>query len=236
MRGIRLIVLFIAPVCGYTSHLRPVHMLRRRATLPMAYTPRLPSWRQLLPFTQKQGGADRERDPAMEKYGGDPRKQAVKDDWHDPGRSWSTGSPGEVSELYGGVDHLQAVLDAASDRLVVIKYKRRGCKACGSTIAPFESAAAAYDERALFFTVDFDQCRAFCVKCAIKAVPCVHIYARGELLDALPLGPTAWSRFAQYMVQLCGPPASEVTSPDKPHGGGPHRDDPWSRVTPMGLI
>ena len=168
------------------------------------------------------------RDP---KYGGDPRPLVSNDGWRDPGRLWPLGEPGVVRELWGGMEHLQAVLDAAGDMLVVLKFKREGCQACGSTIARFAAAAETYRDTALFFTVDFNQCRAFCSRSGIKAVPCAHVYERDELISVHPLGPSAWDAFAEELVRIAGP--SDAVGVEWARD---ELDDPWSRVELSGLL
>ena len=59
--------------------------------------------------------------------------------------------------------------------------------------------------------------KAFCRKCAIKVVPCAHIYVGGQLAETLPLGPSAWSDFAVRLEELVGAPtgvmlAAEIAS------------------------
>lgn len=107
--------------------------------------------------------------------------------------------------MWGGVDHLQAVLnDAATDtdEAVIIKFKREGCRACGSTNERFAQLAEAYEGRALFFTVDFHACRKFCEQSGIRAVPCVHIYKSDELVSVMGLGPSKWDRFVDFFKYI----------------------------------
>ena len=49
---------------------------------------------------------------------------------------------------------MQAVLDAAGDEIVVLKFKREGCPACKSTITRFADLAHEYRGRARLFTVE----------------------------------------------------------------------------------
>lgn len=138
------------------------------------------------------------------KYGGDPRMRAAPPLSM---RDWPLGGEGAIGDLYGGVEQLQTVLNAAgaADELVVLKFKREGCKACAATAERFAAAAEQHAGRARFFTVDFNMCKDFCFKhCGIRAVPCVHIYHRGELLDALPLGRPSWAAFAERLGALTG--------------------------------
>jgi hypothetical protein len=87
------------------------------------------------------------------KYGCDPRTNSKGEDVSRPDLSagFPALQPGEVGELVGGGAHLQSLLaDAGDERLVVLKFKREGCKACGSTIEPLRTAAKAYVGRADF--------------------------------------------------------------------------------------
>ena len=119
--------------------------------------------------------------------------------------------PGLVGQLQGGTPHLNALLKAAGDdRAVILKFKREGCPACNSTVAPLASAASAYAGRVDFVTVDYNDNRAFCRKCALAVVPSAHIYLKGELAAAMPLGPSKWQEFARTMEELIGAPDGEV--------------------------
>ena len=88
------------------------------------------------------------------KYGGDPRPSYFENVENVLGmgeeRSWPVGVAGEVADLYGGVEHLQFVLDNCkrTNEVVVLKFKREGCPACGATIQSFAEQAAAYAGRA----------------------------------------------------------------------------------------
>lgn len=140
------------------------------------------------------------------RYGCDPRilHGTHTDNWHDPSRAWPLGEPGTVSSLWGGICHLQAVLTdaAASDEVVVIKFKREGCPACAATIAQLADAAAANVGHARFFSVDFNQCQSFCSKCGIQAVPSVHVYVSDALVEVLPFGPSSYDAFAVRLAEL----------------------------------
>ena len=146
-----------------------------------------------------------------EKYGTDPRTSKANADGTTfaDDRDWSTGKRGVVNELWGGLDHLQAVLDAARqrDELVVLKYKREGCAACKSTIKLMEDAAVEYEGRAMFWTVDYNTAKTFCQKAAIRVVPSVQIYGDDTLLAALGLGKSAWPAFVERLDELLLSPA-----------------------------
>ena len=153
------------------------------------------------------------------KYGCDPR---TVDD-HPPNddatevTSFALIVPGIVGELVGGITHLDALLqDAGDDRVVVLKFKREGCAACKSTIAPLASAAESYAGRVDFVTVDYDRNRAFCKQCALAVVPCAHVYVAGQLADAMPLGPRAWAKFAKRLEEIAGEPDGEVLAAEIP--------------------
>jgi len=125
--------------------------------------------------------------------------------------------PGVVGTLVPpGSPHLETLLREAGDRAVVLKFKREGCPACASTIAPLASAAAAYSDRAIFVTVDYRQLKAFCRSAAIKVVPCAHVYVGGQLSETLALGPSAWDSFVARLERLLGAPETDVLSAEAP--------------------
>ena len=155
------------------------------------------------------------------KYGCDPRvDDDLADDVETPvvdGTPFSLAEPGVVGELNGGVAHLAAALAyAGEERAVVLKFKRVGCLACNATVAPLASAALAYAGRADFYEVDYTQSRAFCRQCALRVVPCAHVYMDGKLVDASPLGPRAFAAFAERLETLVGAPSSEVLEAEIP--------------------
>ena len=210
------LLLFVAAVDCYISH----PALRTTALAPTLL--RAPA-----PFAFDITGKERHLKALthLGKYGGDPRQRHAVPQVDSPFRTWPLGTAGQVSDLYGGIAHLQAVLTEVKDEVVVLKFMRRGCPACGSTIARLADAAVAYAGRALFFEVDFDMCRFFCKQCAIKAVPCVHLYARDELLNVMPLGPSSYDGFAEYLAQIAGPPTLDgppAAMPAAPPEGESH--------------
>jgi len=176
-----------------------------------------------------------------------------KTGWQEPPRSWPTGERGTVGELWGGVDHLQAVLDSAGDEVVVLKFKREGCPACGSTNARYTEMAKAYAGRARLFFVDYHQCLKFCQACGLRAVPCVHVYQQNEMLEVMALGPSSWDAFAELMEEVTHPPTTRTDSSlsafgdrarpqaasaqregrEKDEGSG--RGDPWDGVEASAL-
>ena len=155
------------------------------------------------------------------KYGCDPRG-GVDENAPPPSAVERSGpfplvQQGIVGQLEGGVEHLNALLeDAGEERAVILKFKREGCPACNSTIAPLASAAAAYAGRCDFVEVDYTRERAFCRSCRLAVVPCAHIYIGGELADAMPLGPRAWAKFAKRLGELVGEPAHELVAAEIP--------------------
>ena len=136
------------------------------------------------------------------KYGTDPRSWLSDVDWHPENERSTADNIGQVNELHGGVAHLQHVIENAGKRAVVIKFKRKSCPACNSTVERFAAAAERHAEHAQFYTVDFDDCRAFCKQCGIAVVPCAHVYSGNELVDTLPLGPSKWDAFAARLVEI----------------------------------
>ena len=157
------------------------------------------------------------------KYGCDPRGPGdfVDEDLTEPAipddANFALAVPGVVGELNGGVAHLNVLLkDAGMERAVVLKFKRDGCPACNSTVAPLASAAAAYAGRADFVTVDYTKNRAFCKQCALAVVPCAHVYMGGQIAAALPLGPRAWAKFAMSLEEFVGAPEGELLAAEIP--------------------
>jgi thiol-disulfide isomerase/thioredoxin len=155
------------------------------------------------------------------KYGCDPRGPDAfsDDDYTQPivpksAEKCFSIQPGVVGELTGGVGHLNKLLsEAGMERAVVLKFQRRGCPACKSTIEPLASAAIAYQGRADFATVDYDKSRAFCKSCSLFVVPCAHVYVEGQIVASLPFGPRAWGAFAEKLEELLGAPKGELLSP-----------------------
>jgi thiol-disulfide isomerase/thioredoxin len=181
------------------------------------------------------GGGEKDKEKEIvcgqSRYGCDPRlaDQALSSgasdnaatsseaaDFGNQGNPFPQAESGVVGELYGGVAQLNALLEAAGEGTVVLKFKREGCPACNSTIAPLASAAAAYADRAAFLTVDYDQNRAFCKRSGLKVVPCAHIYMGGRLVDAMPLGPRKWAEFSSRLEHLVGAPSSEILAAQLP--------------------
>ena len=141
---------------------------------------------------------------AHPKYGTDPRSAASGASLIDDSREWPLGKPGQVNSLWGGTDHLQAVLDDAEQRngLVVIKFKREGCAACKSTVELLKNAAASYANKISFWEVDYHGSKSFCQRAQIKVVPCVHIYGADTLLHVAGLSKSKWSAFSDHLQEL----------------------------------
>jgi len=206
LRRTSLLALLVTPVCVVEGVASPRLVPRTAAAqrVPPLAAFDLGDLSTLLPSFGKQ----EPKEPLEQsRYGGDPRiligTHMMGDELDPTRRTWPTGDEGQVNELYGGLDHLQAVLDSAGDgEVVVVKFKREGCPACGATIERIAAAAASNVGRARFYTVDYNQCKAFCKQCQIKVVPCAHLYVGGTLVDALALGPTAYADFAGRLAQL----------------------------------
>eukprot|EP00322_Chrysochromulina_rotalis_P011908 CAMPEP_0115857816 /NCGR_PEP_ID=MMETSP0287-20121206/15773_1 /TAXON_ID=412157 /ORGANISM="Chrysochromulina rotalis, Strain UIO044" /LENGTH=230 /DNA_ID=CAMNT_0003312053 /DNA_START=48 /DNA_END=740 /DNA_ORIENTATION=+ len=135
--------------------------------------------------------------------------------------------PGVVGQLQEGTAHLSLLLEdaAASGRAVILKFKRDGCPACKSTIAPLDSAAKAYMGKADFLTVDYNELKLFCKHSRIYVVPCAHIYVDGQLADAVPLGPSKWGDFKSRLEELIGQPDGEVLDAEIPNPKAADLDD-----------
>jgi len=143
------------------------------------------------------------------RFGYDPRLAFYERDAVD-NRNWPLGESGEVGSLFGSVEHLQAILDGAGDRVVLIKFKREGCAACAATADRFEETAKTFEGRALCYLVDFDFSKKFCKRCGILSVPSVHIYHRNELLRASSFGPASYDDVLSTLTLHAAP---EVLGP-----------------------
>lgn len=157
------------------------------------------------------------------KYGCDPRgpDDFADEDFLQPlvpsGTSFELAEPGVVGELTGGIPHLNALIeDAGMDRAIVLKFMRKGCLACNATVVPLASAAHAYAGRVDFMTVEYAQNRMFCKKCRLAVVPSAHIYVKGQLEAAMPLGPKKWDDFMKSLGRLVGPPDGAVIDVEVP--------------------
>ena len=90
---------------------------------------------------------------SADKYGHDPRDGLSGDDLKPDSSFASSIAPGTVVETLGTVGQLQAALDTAGDKqVVVIKFVREGCLACASTMESYRATAKAV--RVYFFEPD----------------------------------------------------------------------------------
>lgn len=133
-------------------------------------------------------------DGPQNKYGIDPRAR-------DGDGSGSTGpwkhTPGTVGDLDSCAQLSDAVAKAAAaNRFVALKFRRNGCAACASTVEVYEATAKAFAAMGDFYLVDYDKARGFCKQCKLKFVPSGHIYSKGKLQAALPMGKKSWDEFA----------------------------------------
>jgi len=134
-----------------------------------------------------------------QKYGLDPRGRAegvVAD------ASVRT-KPGKVGQLET-VGQLQDSIDEAdaNSQLVVLKFVRDGCAACASTAQLFEDTAKELGADGLFYLVNYDTARDLCKLAKLKFVPAAHVYAKGSLRAALPLGKKKWDDFYEQLTAL----------------------------------
>ena len=134
---------------------------------------------------------------ATAKYGHDPRDGLSSDETApDPAFTVAAGTVGQI----GTIGELQAAIDASGDsQLVVLKFVRDGCLACASTAASYKKTAESYGDAGQFYEVNFDNSKPFCRTAGVKFVPSGHIYAKGSLLKALPLGQKAWDDFTKEL-------------------------------------
>jgi len=150
------------------------------------------------PAIDNRGGA-RARPDDVSKYGTDPRPQDISSDseW------WSSSYKSGKVNILEHAEQLQAAMDAAkSEQLVVVRFVRKGCAACGATAPLYEKLASVHASKAQFFAVDFDEARPFCKQAKLKFVPAVHIYNAGGLDIAMPAGKKSWEKFDERLSQL----------------------------------
>jgi len=94
---------------------------------------------------------------------------------------------------------LEAAITSAGDRLVVVKFFARWCKSCKATKPRYERLAAKLSSSCDFFEVDYAASRSFCDRCYVRFMPCVHVYAAGELSTATSLSVQRFSGFATQL-------------------------------------
>ena len=161
------------------------------------------------------------------KYGVDPRG-AANDVCADAAFGNAITMNGQVGEL-NNCNELQAAIDAAGDRLVVLKFQRAECAACASTHHLFAAAAKRRRKTAHFFTVDTMENEPFCRhEVRVKAVPAVHVYRDGTLQATLPLGRSKWPTFVNVLNELTSHPER---NDDGAKGGWLLR--PWRLFSPL---
>ncbi|EOD06009.1 hypothetical protein EMIHUDRAFT_255364 [Emiliania huxleyi CCMP1516] len=131
------------------------------------------------------------------RYGIDPRlanPEAVAE-----APEWSAGRVGDLKTT----GELRAAVEAAAadGGFVCLKFWREGCAACASTAERFEQSAEA-NPHGRFFLVNYGRAKEMCRATGIRVVPAAHLYARGSLVAALPLGPSKWEAFAERLAAV----------------------------------
>ena len=136
-------------------------------------------------------------DDPTSKYGFDPRENSepVTGD-----AAWASSQATGSVALLDNLSQLQGALDAS--KVVVLKFIRGDCAACASTKEKYREAARTYQDRALFFEVDYDKSKAFCKQCKLRFVPSTHVYVENTLMAKLPCGQNAWDAFAAKVEEL----------------------------------
>lgn len=110
--------------------------------------------------------------------------------------SFNPAADGSVSTLLS-VQQLQAALNAAKNRnqVVALKFIRKGCKACASTVEQYAETAREYKDAGQFYTVPYEEAASFIKMHQIRAVPCGHVYADNKLQESVPMNEKTWEDF-----------------------------------------
>ena len=135
-------------------------------------------------------------------YGVDPREQfgsGEDERWEGPPAAGTLGSITSIRELSSAVASAEA-----DSKFVVIKFFAPWCTSCKAIEARFARTAKAQGEEANFYVIDFSKSKALCKACGIKFMPVAHIYASGELRDAMPIGAKAFPAFVKRMSAVHG--------------------------------
>lgn len=151
-----------------------------------------------LPIVMRPPHYPRARSTCMSdpKYGVDPRT-TMPDTPTIP--AWTPGQVGAIQaagELIGAVDAA-----AADGGFVAVKFWRDGCKACESTKEKWAQAAVQYP-KGRFYLINYGETKDMCRAIGLKVVPTAHLYASGQMQDALPLGPSSWDLFAGRLKEV----------------------------------
>ena len=110
--------------------------------------------------------------------------------------------PGFVTGLRSTGELIGAIEATKTDgTFLAVKFWRDGCKACGATVEAFEQAARDHP-KGRFHLINFGECKDLCRGIGLKVVPTGHLYASGELVDAMALGPSKWSDFAAKVEEV----------------------------------
>ena len=131
---------------------------------------------------------------SSETYGCDPRDGLSSDEFK-PCTAFAAPEPGKVGRLMT-IGQLQAAVNAAgNEQLVVVKFMKGDCVPCELTVGLFRELASAYGSQGQFYTCDLDEAQQLCRLSNIKVVPTAHVFSKGKLRGALPMGSLTWSPF-----------------------------------------
>ena len=93
--------------------------------------------------------------PPPDKFGSDPR-EGLEPEELEPDSTFKIAAPGALGNLET-IQQLQTAIAAAGDKqLVSVKFVRKNCAACASTVEVYEAAAKEFGAAGQFYTADFD--------------------------------------------------------------------------------
>ena len=91
----------------------------------------------------------------------------------------------------------------------MLKFFSPRCVSCKAIRPKFERVAKSCADGMDFYEVDHLQARLFCKQCDVNFMPAAHVYHKGQLLHAVPIGSKSFGRFLQIVQELS-------------NGNGPH--------------
>ena len=117
--------------------------------------------------------------------------------------SFNPPADGSVSTLLN-LQQLQAALNTARNRnqVVALKFIRKGCKACASTVEQYAETAKEYKDAGQFYTVPYEEATEFIKMHQIRAVPCGHVYVDNKLQESVPMNEKTWDDFRARLDRL----------------------------------
>mmetsp|Transcript_23588 Transcript_23588/g.51532 ORF Transcript_23588/g.51532 Transcript_23588/m.51532 type:complete len:255 (+) Transcript_23588:109-873(+) len=138
------------------------------------------------------------RAPNVRSYGRDPRKAVTET----PSPMAPPDCEGAVRPLLN-IDQLAYALQAAhddSEKPVVIKFFSPRCISCKAVKPKYERLAKNMQDVAHFYEVNHVEARTFCQQSDVKFMPAVHVYAKGELARAMPMGVQSFPDFNEFLM------------------------------------